>query len=779
VSLWFPASLQAEPPIASFIYPAGGQRGQTVNVRVGGLFLHDRCGFEMLGPGVAVDTPLQRSPTVWFEGPVLPLPDSQQAEDYPRDLAGKVRIAADAPLGLRPWRLWTSQGATPQLRFVVGDLPEIIEDETHLGPTEVKLPITINGRIFPRENVDIWTFEARRGQTISGEVMAARLGSPLDARLEVRDPQGRVIAENDDHFGADPFVRFTAPSDGRYQIRIHDTQFHGGPAFVYRLTLTDGPQVDRTYPLGGRRGTSIKLDLVGQGVPASATADLPKDALAAFAPRFTVDGKQTNPVVLDLDDLPEQMEAEPNDAPQQAARVEVPAVVNGRIDKPGDVDCWAVTLHKGEAWEFDLRAARLGSPLQGVLTLSDATDKQLMRAEGDATGGDPVLRFTAPADGTYVIRVEDRFRSRGGPAFAYRLRIVKPTADFQMRLVHDPAARLRGGSGSDALTLPRGGQGRLRVQAERLGGFTGPIALTVDGVPEGVTVTGTLAANQNITDLTFKADATAKIQSAHLTIRGAAKIGDTMVSRTAVMPLGPGEMDLDSVLLMVALPTPFKVIGHHDMRWAARGTTFHRQYRIERNGFDGPLEVRLADRQMRHLQGVTGPTITVPAGATEFDYAVQLPPWMETGRTCRACVMAVGVVKDTDGSEHTVSFSSVQPNEQIILVIEPERLGLEADKSSLRAAPGGSVAVTVRVRRGKGLHGPARIELAASPLLRGVSAESLTIAADQEQATLTLRFTADARGPFVPLLLRATVMEKEEPVIAETKIEVVGEAGDQ
>jgi hypothetical protein len=252
-----------------------------------------------------------------------------------------------------------------------------------------------------------------------------------------------------------------------------------------------------------------------------------------------------------------------------------------------------------------------------------------------------------------------------------------------------------------------------------------------------------------------------------------------MVTRSAVLSLGRGAMNVDSVLLMVALPTPFKIVGHHDMRWAARGTTFHRHYRIERNGYEGPLEVSLADRQMRHLQGVTGPTITVPAGASEFDYSVQLPPWMETGRTARACVMAVGVVKEPDGSEHTVSFSSVQPNEQIILVVEPERLGLEIDKPSLRTVPGGNVAVTVRIRRGKGLQGPARIELAASAQVRGISAEPITIAADQDHATLTLRFAADARGPFVPLVLRATIMEKDQPVIAETKLEVLAEAADK
>src|SRR5262245_34233450 len=124
----------ADAPVASYIFPAGGRRGTAVPVRVGGLNLHKGCGFEMLGPGVEPARRLRRIDTIWFEGPLLPLPASQQAEDYPKDFLGEVRIAADAPLGLRPWRLWTSQGATPALKFMVGDLPEVVEEEIDGDP---------------------------------------------------------------------------------------------------------------------------------------------------------------------------------------------------------------------------------------------------------------------------------------------------------------------------------------------------------------------------------------------------------------------------------------------------------------------------------------------------------------------------------------------------------------------------------------------------------------------------------------------------------------------
>src|SRR5260370_32162917 len=159
-------NLHANAPVASYIFPAGGQRGTTIPVRVGGLFLHGECGFEMLGHGVQVPTRLKSMQTLWFEGPLLPLPDSQRAEDYPKDMAGEVKIAADAAFGTHYWRLWTSQGATPAMKFLVGELPEIVEQEIDGDPipVPVKLPVPINGRIFPREDVAARSFRANKGQ---------------------------------------------------------------------------------------------------------------------------------------------------------------------------------------------------------------------------------------------------------------------------------------------------------------------------------------------------------------------------------------------------------------------------------------------------------------------------------------------------------------------------------------------------------------------------------------------------------------------------------------
>jgi hypothetical protein len=718
----------------------------------------------MGGPGIQATSQLQRTQTLWFEGPIIPLPESQQPEDYPKDMTGNVRIAADAPLGIHHARAWTSQGATGALKFIVGDLPEIVEQEVDGDPVpvEVHLPVTINGRIFPRENVDVWSFEARRGQTISCEVYAARLGSPLDSRLEVRDPQGRRIAENDDTFSKDSFIRFTAPVDGKYQVRIHDIEFRGGPAFVYRLTLTADPWVDYIYPLGGRRGCNVKFEVSGQGLPAaSVEVALPVEG-STSAQRLIVAGKPTNHFLLELDELPEYVKTARTDQRDRVRSVALPAILNGRIDRPGTVDEWKFVAAKGAIYDFDLSASRLGSPLDPILVVLDAAGKELARADAPSRAqADRHIQWSAPATGTYLVRVTDRFHSRGGPTHAYRLRIARPPApDFRLVLT------------TDALTVDRKGTTRLQITADRLGGLAEPIALEVAGLGKGLEVTGTsIPANQTAAEITIKADAKAPIQACHLTIRGRAQVAGRTITRTATLPGTRGTPDLDTVLFAVALPTPFRIKGPPEFSLAPRGAVFHRHYHLERHGFTGPIQVRVADRQARHLQGATGPTVTVPPGVNEFDYPVFLPPWMETGRTCRVVVLATGVIQDSDGSRHTVGFSSPQPDEQVIVVVDPGRLALDVDRHSVAAEPGTTASLAVRVARAKGLRGPVKVELAAPRHMRGVDADPIEIPTGQDQAVLKVHFDLGALGPFnMPAVIRATLVDKGEPVVAEVSV---------
>lgn len=749
--------LRADPPLAGYVFPAGGQRGTTVKVRVGGVNLHDRCGWELTGPGVTFARQISRMPGPWFEGPLLPLPDSQRTEDYPRDMAGEVRIAADARTGTRRVRLWTAEGASSGPSFVVGELPEVLEQEIDGDPVPVavKLPVTINGRIFPRENVDVWTFSARKGQPITCAVDAARLGSPLDSRLEVRGPAGDLVAENDDHRGPDSLVSFVAPADGTYRVRIMDTTRGGSPRHVYRLTIHAAPFIRAIFPLGGKAGERVRLRLGGTGVSDEEVTILLPAGKGIHEMALPCKAGRSHPVALDVDDLPAVLAQPSATAP---GNVVWPAVLDGRIDRPGQVDGWRIRAKKGDDLDLELRAARLGSSLQGVLTLTDVDGKILRTIEPAGTAVDPHGTFQVPKDGDYVVRVSDRFRGRGGPGFAYRLRLGRSVPGFQLHLP------------GDTLTLTRGQPAKLRLAVQRQGGFNAAIALGFVGLPPGVKVTPEkINPGQAQVDLTFVAPADARIQTVRMHVEGKATMAGKEIVRRATLA---GETDPCEVLVGIGLKAPFKVAGTYDLQLVARGTVFKKRYKIERNGYTGPFEVRLADRQARHLQGVTGPELKIPSGVNEFDYPVTLPPWMETGRTSRSCIMIIGKVKEGD-EEHTVSYTSQAQNDQLIAVVETGRLALELGRSSVAARSGASVPVSIR--RGKGLTGEVKVEVILPDHVRGVTVKPLILAASSTTGELALTFAGKA-GPFnAPLVVRASLRTSEGAVTAEAKLEVVAE----
>jgi hypothetical protein len=714
------STLRADPPVAMYLFPAGGQQGTKVKFHAGGLYLNQSCSLEMIGPCVKASPVVRRTDSLWFEGPILPLPESQRQEDYPRAMTGTVEIAKDSPPGDRHVLLRTAQGVAAPLKFVIGRLPEIVEDELpgEAVPVAVIAPITINGRVFPREDIDVWGVTLKKGQILSAAVDADRIGSPLEAKLMVFDSAGKRIAEADASPGKDPRVQITAAEDGVFQVRITDARADGGPAFVYRLTLTNESLAE---PSSAKAGGRIVRE-----------ADIPDPVRGNF--------------------------------------LAVPSIGEGRISAAAEVDRWGFSARKGDAIELELQASRLSSPLLGVLSITDSAGKELARAEPGAApaGVDPSLKFSAPADGLYFVQVQDRFRSRGGPAFAYRLNVSRPTPGFELSFT------------TLSTTVVRGQQSPLKITAKRHGSFAGPIALSVEGLPPGVSIPKDviIAAGQPSVDIALKAEASAKVDGSLIRVGGTAMISlapfSSMFVPTTQAATWAEDSTVDQVRLAVAVATPFKIAGDYEMKLIPRGTVHSRKYRIERNGFTGPIEIDLADKQARHLQGVTGPKFVVPDDKSEFEYPITMPSWMETGRTCRVCVMGTATLKDPDGTEHVITYSSREQNDQIIAVVEPERLGLRIDRPTVLAEPGKTAEIQISLLRGEGLVGAATVDVVIPRGMKGISVQPIQIAKDQASGILKLHFGPDARGPFtMPLTLRATLLDGDKPVTAEKSLELI------
>lgn len=95
---------------------------------------------------------------------------------------------------------------------------------------------------------------------------------------------------------------------------------------------------------------------------------------------------------------------------------------------------------------------------------------------GPGFRGDARVTFDPPADGDYLVRVEDA-RGQGEPASGYHIVVRPPNPDFQLSL------------DTENPNVPRGGTAVLMASLQRIDGFEGPVELAIEGLPEGITAT--------------------------------------------------------------------------------------------------------------------------------------------------------------------------------------------------------------------------------------------------------------------------------------------------
>jgi hypothetical protein len=608
----------------------------------------------------------------------------------------------------------------------------------------------------------------------------------LQAVLDVTGPDGRPVADARKYKSkpGDPVVSFAAAETGDYQVAIHDAGYGGAPNFIYRLTLTTGPRTDAHFPLGGRRGEVVPLELVTRdGGSKKANFSLEHVEGSSVTRRVQSADGASLVVTLHVDDLPEVMERTPQT--KDAEPVKLPALLNGRIDHAGEQDDWPVDLGNGQTVMFDVLAELLGSRLDSVLTLLDAEGKELAKNDDAADGqADSRFVFTAPRAGRYVLRIEDRHASRGGWDFGYRIRApVVPKTDYELTIASGMINVIRDSDvkadleEADAKKKPRPKGTGLKVDLVPLGNLTKDVVLEVTGLPEGVTAERTVvSAKQKSAEIFFNAVPQTKLQAARITVRGTSEIEGQQVVRPAVVKQSFGEPAAESVRLAVVPPVPFKHSGHYlVVNDQPAGTTMTKHFELDRGGFAGPLTVMLADRQGRCLQKVTGSPLVLPPGATEFDYTALYPPEVEIGHTSRIQLMLVGEMTDFDGSRHTISHTNFEQDNQMISVVSEGLLRITTSATSFVAAPNGSVTVPVKVHRDPKLaQSPVRLELELPRHMAGVSARGVELPAASSEGALRIDI-GDRPGPLnMPVKIIAHAVGADgAPHSAEASIELV------
>ncbi len=505
------AAAHAEPPqpLANWVFPAGGQRGKTVEVTVSGKELQGATGVRVSGPGVT--------------GKVLQVVN-------PTTVKAAVEIAPNAEPGQRDLRLVTPGGVTNRLRFFIGELPEINETEPNAERTQAQklesLPVVVNGQVLERDR-DCYTFAAKAGQVLVIRLEGRRVipylpdAVPgfLDGCLTLFDAGGKVVAAVDRfRFDPDPLLIFPVPQDGQYTLEVSDILFRGRPEFVYRLTIGVVPYLTHVFPLGAQRGTTAQVALFGANLPAANLSfPVPADS-PAVRPVLLPGVPNLNPLPFAAGDYPEAGETEPNDAQAQANRVTVPVTINGRIQKPGDMDHFIFAAQANQVLVMEVFARRLDSPLDAHLSLRNTQGGQLAEADEYQDPLTPLvmhhadarLVYTFPAAGDYVLRIRD-MEAAGGDEYAYRLVIAPPKPDFFLYTMPDNP---RTGKGETAV---------ISVKAIRLDGFGGEIQLAVQDLPPGFAASdAVIPAGQDEAKLTITAAPDAPVGAVAPSIVGTA-----------------------------------------------------------------------------------------------------------------------------------------------------------------------------------------------------------------------------------------------------------------
>lgn len=154
-------------------------------------------------------------------------------------------------------------GTLPQLIHVAND-PVVVEVEPNNQGSvaqAIKWPCEVVGQFFPARDVDVYQFEAKRGETLVVDVLAHRLGLYCDPLLIIQkvgkndkgeevltdiasvddpgDRNNRIGTSDFDISTDDPVYRFVAPDDGTYRLSVRD-QFdvaNSDPRLVYRLAI--------------------------------------------------------------------------------------------------------------------------------------------------------------------------------------------------------------------------------------------------------------------------------------------------------------------------------------------------------------------------------------------------------------------------------------------------------------------------------------------------------------------------------------------------------------
>ncbi|TDU63104.1 hypothetical protein EI77_04526 [Prosthecobacter fusiformis] len=454
--------LHAEPPKLDSLFPAGGQSGTSFTLTTGGK-LDDKVSLWTEASGVHF------------------IPTGKKGE-------WQSTVTARAQSGIHLVYAYNNEGVSEPRPFSIGHFPELAETEPNneagKGQVITKLPVCINARLGERGDVDGYSVQLKKGQTLVAIVEAYALGSPVDVMAHILDPEGRRVLTVSDGRNLDPMLAFQAEKDGLFTVQlagfIHppaaDIKFTGSSNTIYRLHLSTGPVVTQVYPAAIARQGKTEVELLGYNLdPKKAHLTIDASTIRHSGNDTLIDPKNCiQPIQVITTEKPPLLEKEPNNSAPEATPVQSGTVAAGRILDKTDVDRYMLIQKKGEKMQARIKAKQLGLPLDATLKVEGPDGQIIVTSIDQGDQADPTVAWTATAEGAHQLIVEDQFH-RGGPNHHYIMEIGLPKPTYSVTLPERKPVILECGK-----TLG------VKMNVKMLNGFKEPLIARASGLPAGV-----------------------------------------------------------------------------------------------------------------------------------------------------------------------------------------------------------------------------------------------------------------------------------------------------
>jgi hypothetical protein len=164
-------------------------------------------------------------------------------KNIPMDATVKLTLPADVrrePLLVSPA---LAGQATNSALIVPTTAPVVLEAEgdnnSPMTAAALAIPSALNGKIDAPMDVDLFVFEAKKGDRFTFDVLCRRIGSPMDPIVRIVTDKSSPYIENDDYYLRRQTIRdsriegWVAPADGKFFLEVRDLHSAGSGAHSY------------------------------------------------------------------------------------------------------------------------------------------------------------------------------------------------------------------------------------------------------------------------------------------------------------------------------------------------------------------------------------------------------------------------------------------------------------------------------------------------------------------------------------------------------------------